>query len=453
MNKFSELFINTTLNTLISKEPKSIISGPFGSNIGKRFFQNEGIPVIRGNNLSINSVKFIDSGFVFITREKANELRCFAVPNDIIFTAVGTIGQVGLIEEGLFFKEYVISNKQIRVRFDFEKILPLYAYYWFSSKWMQNIISQRNVGSTVPLLNLSVVRGLPIKFPKSTIIQRNIVDILESITSKIELNNRINRELEQMAKLLYDYWFVQFEFPNLEGKPYKTSGGKMVWNAELKREIPEGWEVKFLKDFANTGSGGTPLSTNKEYYENGKIPWINSGELNSPYIIDGKNFITQAGLNNSSAKLFNANTLLVAMYGATAGKVSLLQLEACTNQAICAIIPNSNIYTNFLKFAFDDLYKHLINLSTGSARDNLSQDIIRDLKFIIAKEDLFIKFNQIVNPIINKISNNLKENQQLASLRDWLLPMLMNGQVTVGAKEKVSYEVAKGMDVAAEPGR
>jgi type I restriction enzyme S subunit len=205
----------------------------------------------------------------------------------------------------------------------------------------------------------------------------------------------------------------------------------MDWNEELKREIPEGWEVKELNKFSKTASGGTPLSTNKAYYENGNIPWINSGELNSPFIIEGKKFITKAGIENSSAKIFKANTLLVALYGATAGKVSLLQIEACTNQAVCAIIPNSKEHSNFLKFAFDDLYNHMINLSTGSARDNLSQDLIGDLKFIVPDEILLNNFNQIVDPIINKITLNLKENQKLTELRDWLLPMLMNGQVKV----------------------
>ncbi|MFM5892190.1 MAG: restriction endonuclease subunit S, partial [Dolichospermum sp.] len=152
------------------------------------------------------------------------------------------------------------------------------------------------------------------------------------------------------------YWFVQFDFPDENGTPYKSSGGKMVYNQELKREIPAGWEVKKLRQFASTASGGTPLSTKKEYYENGSIAWINSGELNNRYITEAKNFITQSGLNNSSAKLFEPNTLLIAMYGATAGKVSLLQINACTNQAICAIIPNSDIHTKFLKFATDDLY-------------------------------------------------------------------------------------------------
>ena len=141
-----------------------------------------------------------------------------------------------------------------------------------------------------------------------------------------------------MAKQLYDYWFVQFDFPDANGKPYKSSGGKMVWNEKLKRDIPEGWDGKFIKDIANTYSGGTPQSSKREFYENGNIPWINSGERNNPIITNTCNYITTLGLDNSSAKLYPQNTILVAMYGATAGKVSLLTFEACSNQAICGVM-------------------------------------------------------------------------------------------------------------------
>jgi type I restriction enzyme S subunit len=247
-----------------------------------------------------------------------------------------------------------------------------------------------------------------------------------------------------MAKTLYDYWFVQFDFPDANGKPYKTSGGKMIWNEELKREIPEGWEVSKLKELANTGSGGTPLSTKKEFYKDGNIPWINSGEVNDPFIVTAKKFITKEGLNNSSAKLFEKGTILMAMYGATTGKVSLIDLEASTNQAICAIMPFEAIYKFYLKFGLEDLYKYLISLSTGSARDNLSQDKIKELDFINPNKKMLKKFDDIVFSMMNKILMNLKENHELSTLRDWLLPMLMNGQVSVDgvAKEyKIEEEV------------
>lgn len=234
-----------------------------------------------------------------------------------------------------------------------------------------------------------------------------------------------------MAKQLYDYWFVQFDFPNALGKPYKSNGGIMLNCKELGRIVPEGWGHMQIKDFCKTYSGGTPKSTERSYYENGDIPWINSGELNEPYITSTNNFITQLGLDNSSAKYYPRNSVLVAMYGATAGKVSILTFEACSNQAICGIIPNESKILYYVRFYLDSMYQHFVSISTGSARDNISQDTIKNTIVPIPNTNVLEKFADIINPIVNRIVANLKENENLIKQRDELLPLLMNGQVSV----------------------
>ena len=261
--------------------------------------------------------------------------------------------------------------------------------------------------------------------------QISIADYLFSIEKKLHLNRSINHNLEAMAKQLYDYWFVQFDFPDENGKPYKSSGGKMVWNEKLKREVPEGWNVTKVKDIASTYSGGTPTSRNRDYYEGGDIPWINSGELNSPIITSTSNYITEIGLNNSSARLYPQNTVLVALYGATAGKVSLLSFEACSNQAVCGVMPNKSIQITYIRYYLSSLYAHFIALSSGSARDNISQDTIKNTPLPIPQYDVLRNYSDIVNPIVNKIIANQHELELLTKLRDSLLPLLMNGQVSV----------------------
>lgn len=172
-----------------------------------------------------------------------------------------------------------------------------------------------------------------------------------------------------------------------------------------------------LGDVAKTGSGGTPKSTVAEYYENGNIPWINSGELNNPFISSASNFITQKGYDNSSAKLFPPQTVLLAMYGATAGKASLLEFEACTNQAICAIMPNQDILLpRFLKYKLDAMYNYLVGLSTGSARDNLSQDGIKALELCIPPLSEQKKIASVLSALDDKISLNKKMNQKLEAM-------------------------------------
>ena len=241
----------------------------------------------------------------------------------------------------------------------------------------------------------------------------------------------INDNLEAMAKQLYDYWFVQFDYPNEEGKPYKASGGAMVWNEKLKREIPQEWTAAKIKDVAQTYSGGTPASTNSEYYDGGDIPWINSGELNNPIITSTTNYITEEGLNNSSAKLYPQDTVLVALYGATAGKVGLLSFEACSNQAVCGVIPQNKIMTTYIRYYLSSLYEHFITLSSGSARDNISQDTIKNTILPIPQGKILKEFSDAVAPVISKIIANQKEMETLTKQRDELLPLLMNGQASV----------------------
>ena len=271
------------------------------------------------------------------------------------------------------------------------------------------------------------------EMPTLSCSEESIGTFFLNLDQKIRLNEQINQNLTAMAKQLYDYWFVQFDFPNEEGKPYKSSGGEMVWNKKLKREIPKGWNISLIKDFATTYSGGTPKSTNIEYYNNGEIAWINSGELNSPIITKTTNYITKCGLENSSAKLYPSNSILVAMYGATAGKVSLLTFEACSNQAVCGVIPTIENMLYYVYFHISSLYSHFITLSTGSARDNISQNTIKNILLPIPTRNILKLFDEKIGSIYQMIVNNYQQIDSLAMQRDELLPLLMNGQVSVNS--------------------
>lgn len=184
-----------------------------------------------------------------------------------------------------------------------------------------------------------------------------------------------------------------------------------------KRIVPQGWKEITLGNIFRTSSGATPLSTEVSYYANGTIPWINSGELDNPYIYDTTNFISQKGFENSSTEIYPIDTVLVAMYGATAGKASILKMEACTNQAVCAILPNKEYSSIFLKYSIDTLYDHLVGLSSGSARDNLSQAELKKLKLIMPvtknEQDSIVS---ILSLIDRKIKLNRTINQNLPRL-------------------------------------
>ena len=342
---------------------------------------------------------------------------------DLIISARGTVGAIAQLTKPMAFNQSCFGLRGKKDKLDTD-----YLYYWLKN--YVDVLLNKSQGSVFNTINLSTFDDIKIELP-SIADQRKISNLLTLLDDKIQTNNQINQELEAMAKTLYDYWFVQFDFPDQNGKPYKSSGGKMVYHPELKLEIPEGWGVDKIEDIAKTGSGGTPKSTNVSYYSNGEIPWINSGELEQTVITSTSNFITEEGLNNSSAKLFPSGTILVAMYGATAGKVSFLTFEASTNQAICAIMLKDIRMRYYLKNVIEDLYQYLVKLSTGSARDNLSQDMIKNIKVVIPSNDILDRFYDFSNNIIKEITKKQQENEQLTQLRDWILPMLMNGQVKV----------------------
>ena len=316
---------------------------------------------------------------------------------------------------------------------DESKISGKYLNAFMHSAYIQKYFELNATGSGMRYtLSLETLQSMPLLLP-SLEEQEAIGNLFSSIDRKIALNRSINQNLEALAKQLYDYWFVQFDFPDENGLPYKSSGGKMVWNEKLKREIPEGWSVSKVEEIAQTYSGGTPNSSNEKYYKNGIIPWINSGELNNPIITSTSNYITQLGLDNSSAKLYPINTILVALYGATAGKVSLLTFSACSNQAICGVIPSKSFLVIYLYYALSSMYERFVTLSTGSARDNISQATVKITQVIVPTGAILAKFDNIASGIIQDIVYNQRGNESLIKQRNELLPLLMNGQVSLNS--------------------
>ena len=354
--------------------------------------------------------------------EKYRETYSYPKIGDILISAAGTLGKT-VIFDGK--PSYFQDSNIVWVDNDEKTVINSFLYYFYQTNpWI------KTTGSTINRLYNNDIKNLEISFP-DLIKQQSIAAILSALDKKIALNKQINARLEQMAKTLYDYWFVQFDFPDANGKPYKSSGGEMVFDETLKREIPKGWEVKSLGEIASTSSGGTPTSTIQEYYKGGNIPWINSGELNNNFIVHTDNFITQTGMDNSSAKLVSEKSILLAMYGATAGKTSLISFKTTTNQAICSILPKDMNYRVYIKSYLDNMYLYLVQLSSGSARDNLSQDKIKRLHLVIPESGILEIFSKVTEDFYKKIETNLKQNYRLTQLRDFLLPMLMNGQVSV----------------------
>ena len=412
----------TCLGKMLDKEKNKGLLQPYIANVNLRW---GGFDLI-----NLSKMRF----------EESESERYGLKPGDLVVCEGGEPGRCAIWRGEVPDMKIQKAIHRIRTNKDFSNE---FLFYRFLLAGRTGELKKHFIGSTIKHLTGTALKQIEFDFP-SLIDQNRIAAVLSALDAKIALNQRINEELEGMAKLLYDYWFVQFDFPisaaqanamgkpKLEGMPYRKSGGRMVYNHTLKREIPENWEVERLQELAKTGSGGTPLSSKREYYDGGEITWINSGELNSPYIVSGSNFITQLGLDNSSAKLLPSRTLLIALYGATAGKVSVLLTEACLNQAVCGIVPKNPRMLLYMKFLLCDLYSHLVLVSSGSARDNLSQDLVRGITVLVPPAEVLNRFDDFVSTCVEKIANSMRQKEELSALRDWLLPMLMNGQVSVG---------------------
>lgn len=270
---------------------------------------------------------------------------------------------------------------------------------------------------------LEFIMGLPTKAE-----QKSIADTLSALDNKIENNNKINRNLEEQAKALFKNWFVDFEFPNAEGLPYKSSGGEMI-ESEIDL-IPKGWTKSKVGNILKVELGGTPARKKPEYW-NGNINWINSGELNADRIINATEMITELGVQKSSTKLWPKHTTVIAITGATLGQTSLLLINTCANQSVIGIKESEEIpYTYIYPFILN-VIPELKGHQTGGAQQHINKGNVESVNILIPDEKIMENYDNLIRKHYEIIENNLFENQKLVELRDTLLPKLMSGELRI----------------------
>ncbi len=303
-----------------------------------------------------------------------------------------------------------------------------------------NYVMKGSKGTKMPRGDKNQVLDFPVpSYSKG--IQNKIAKVLSDLDAKIELNSKINAELEAMAKLIYDYWFVQFDFPDENGKPYKSSEGQMVYNEELKRDIPEGWEVKEVEDVIDRiidHRGKTPKKLGGD--------WSNEDDsiiaLSAKIVKGGKlRNLDQANRVNRelydkwmSEKLIDGDVLMTSE--APAGEFYFIygMTEYCLSQRLFALRANPSIVLPsyfYYELSSGYGYYQIMGSLSGSTVFGIRQDVLRTIKVVVPERGIQTRFDSIVLPQLKKIKEIEKENAKLTELRDWLLPMLMNGQVTV----------------------
>ncbi|GEB91998.1 restriction endonuclease subunit S [Streptococcus thermophilus] len=317
------------------------------------------------------------------------------------------------------------------------RINSKYLYYLLTQN---SVISQlqsigENSTSSYPSIRPEDIGNLSFVFPDIDI-QNKIADILTSIDKKIQINNQINQELEAMAKTLYDYWFVQFDFPDQNGKPYKSSGGKMVYNPELKREIPEGWGVEKLENLGTIVGGSTPTKSISDNFTKGGegYSWITPNDLSNnkgnKFIKNGEIDVTVRGLKDAGLKLYPEGTVLMSSR-APVGYLAISTKEITTNQGFKSFIPDKKYGKNYIYYTLQNNLKVIEQHASGSTFKEISATVLKDITIIQPNLDIVKKFEEKVSSINSYIKVNEEQKQELTQVRDWLLPMLMNGQVKV----------------------
>jgi type I restriction enzyme, S subunit len=356
--------------------------------------------------------------------------------------AEGLLGSTAIIP----LDDLYLHNQRLGlITVDENKIDRLFIYHLFKSDFIREQIQGSSSGSKVKHTSPERIYNLKVYLP-SVEEQKKIAAVLSALDAKIELNNRINAELENLAKTIYDYWFVQFDFPydfdrsqpDEHGKPYKSSGGKMVWSDVLDREIPAGWEIGTLGNWIDFKRG---ISYKSNQIQDTGIPLLNlnSFTLSGKFKPEGTKYFNGSFKENSK---LNHGDLVVAITDVTRNATiigksfvvpNLFEEQPLMSCDVACIISKSNLNNYYLEMLFNSerYHEYIKHFASGTLVLHLDLNGMLWFKTFMPPKKLLDRFSEFKRGIIEKQTINIIENQQLTQLRDWLLPMLMNGQVRI----------------------
>lgn len=374
-----------------------------------------GIPFYRSKEIIQKSLGENIEEKLYISKEKFLDIKTkFGAPQklDLLLSAVGERSGIPYLvndDEEFYFKD---GNLIWFRNFNSNLINSNYLYYWLKSYTGQNSLQNLMIGSAQKALTIIGIKGLLIKLPPLKT-QEKIAQVLSSLDDKIELNNKINQNLEQQAQAIFKSWFVDFE-------PF---GGKM----------PEDWRIGALGEYIEIKRGGSPRPIQNFITDKG-YKWLKISDVTSlqtPFIYDIKESIKESGLNKTV--LLKAGTLVLSN-SATPGIPKILGIDSCIHDG-WLYFPESKFSNEYLYLLFKSIRKNLVSLGNGSVFTNLKTDILRNYQTVLSSESVLKNFDSIVKPIFSNIQNNTLENINLTQLRDTLLPKLMSGEIDVDKVE------------------
>lgn len=388
---------------------------------------DSGVPFITISNITgQNKLSFEDTMFVPESYYNGLNENKKAKKGDILYSVVGSFGKPVYVD----FDKQMVFQRHIAILRPKRNVNARFIYYTMLNPQFYKLVDKLAIGCSQRTVTLDTLRNIEVNLPDKDI-QDKMVGILSLIDEKIDINNNVNDNLEQQLMLLYDYWFTQFDFPDNDGNPYQTSGGKMVWNEQLKRNIPENWKVQSVisnclssiikpgveifntKTYLATADvKGTSISTGTIVDYDGRESRANmQPSINSVWFAKMKNSIKHLYLNKEMEPIISSSILSTGFCG--------LQCNEISFEYIASYVSN----------AYFEIHKDM--LAHGATQEAVNNDDLAGVHIIIPEDTVLRAYHETTQAIYAQISKNVCENQELVKLRDWLLPMLMNGQAII----------------------
>ena len=394
------------MNRVVLGDIAEIITGPFGSMLHKSDYVEEGFPLVMPQDIGDRIINF--DSIAKISEIDAIRLEKYeAVENDIIYARRGDVEKHAFVvsEYGKIF----CGTGCLRVRVNPEKANPLFISFYLSRPESREWISKHAVGSNMPNINTEILSDVPIELPDKAQ-QQKVVDFLSASERKILHNRKINDNLEQQAKLLYDYWFTQFDFPNADDEPYQSSGGKMVWNEILKRNIPFGWQVVPFLEIASWESNSQPPKSEFIYEPKaGYIRFIQNRDYDSD---THKTYIPLT----KYLSVVDRYDILMDKYG-DAGAVRY-GIEGAFNVALGKISVHNSYHREYVRsfLESDGIYNYLHNSCMASTRASLNESNLAMLNIVIPNEHIVLEYEKLLRKIRDRILQDNDETARLSSI-------------------------------------
>lgn len=388
---------------------------------------DSGVPFITISNITgQNKLSFEDTMFVPESYYNGLNENKKAKKGDILYSVVGSFGKPVYVD----FDKQMVFQRHIAILRPKRNVNARFIYYTMLNPQFYKLVDKLAIGCSQRTVTLDTLRNIEISLPDKDI-QDKTVEVLSLIDRKIDENCKINDNLEQQLTTLYDYWFTQFDFPNENGKPYQSSGGKMVMNNCLKKKIPNGWNVEsvYSNQLSSIIKPGVDKFDTKTYFATADIKGTS---LSSGTLIDYENRENRANMQP------NVNSVWFAKM-----KDSIKHLYL--NEEMLPIISSSILSTGFCGLqcsdvSFEYMASYISNtyfethkdmLAHGATQEAVNNDDLAGIHIVIPDDKTLQNYHRITQPIYSQISKNICENQELVKIRDWLLPMLMNGQATI----------------------